>query len=517
MYIYYIGNFTQPHCTEVHLAKTLEDMDHKVIRAQENELAEQWAGDLLTNKPDLVLYTRTWGDFVLLRDIEYLRANGITTASYHLDLYVGLARKYLHQGRSLEEILRTDPFWQTDYVFTPDGDRNSAKVFAANGVKHYYIKPGVFKDECKSALKPAEDKMIDVLFVGGGDYPGSPHGYGHPEWPYRDQLIQWLSGTYGERFTKYGHPQPTVRNEALNELYASARVVVGDSVCLDFKHENYWSDRVYETIGRGGFIIHPCIKGMDQEFTDGENIVFYKFGEWDELKAKVDHFTNPENEAERQRIQQAGQAYVRDHCTYHNRLQQALAIIGRPGNQIIIDEAATIDWSKIEAAAKNIDNISAKKINLGAGREPDLGPDWVNVDLLPGEGIDVTANLLHFPYPFDSDSAEYIKAIDLLEHLPNYTPDYRPTVIAFVEECHRILKPGGELHIQVPHFASPNMWIDPTHVRGFDPKSFDYFDPTTDFGTWYGYYSECKFRVTCEVQTWPDGAPNNLTFRMVKI
>jgi SAM-dependent methyltransferase len=165
------------------------------------------------------------------------------------------------------------------------------------------------------------------------------------------------------------------------------------------------------------------------------------------------------------------------------------------------------------------------KINLGAGSEPnDPNLGWVNVDHLDLPGIQVVHNLLNLPYPFDDGSASYIKAIDLLEHLPNYTPDGRPTVIAFVEECHRILNYGGILNIQVPHWASPNMWIDPTHVRGFDLKSFDYFDPDKDFGKWYGYYSNKKFRVRAELsimENQPDtennGKPSNLTFSMVKL
>jgi SAM-dependent methyltransferase len=511
MTIYYIGNFTQKHCTEVHLALTLEQLGHTVIRAQENELGSQWAGDIVVGGGvDLVLYTRTWGDYVQPQDIAYLRENGITTASYHLDLYVGLERKYLHQGRSLAEILKTDPFWQTDYVFTPDGDPKSQAVFKANGVRHHYIRPGVYKGECE-LVEPEAGKMQDVLFVGGGDYPGSPLGYGHPEWPYRDRLIEWLRNTYGERFKKYGHPNETVRNAELNQLYANAKVVIGDSVCLDFKHTNYWSDRIYETIGRGGFIIHPYIKGLEREFTDGKNIIFYEYGNWAQLKQLIDHWTDPVNEDERIEIRNASFELVKANSTYTNRLQEALGIIGDPTELIVPIEAIVPTPAGLEPQR------SAKKINLGCGREPDLGEDWCNVDLLDGPGVDVTTNLLHFPYPFAGRSAEYIKAIDLLEHLPNYTPDYRPTVIAFVEECHRILQPGGTLFIQVPHFASPNMWIDPTHVRGFDPKSMDYFDPTTDFGTWYGYYSDCKFKVTCEVQNLSSGTPNNLKFTMVKV
>lgn len=477
MKIAYVGNFTQAHCTEVHLAQTLENLGHIVTRLQENGFTADELGNILAQgNYELFLFTRTWGETVTLEHLSQLRERQIPSASYHLDLYVGLSRKYLHGNNSLEQMLQTDPFWRTDFVFTPDGDPKSQAVFEANGVNHVYIKPGVFKPEC--VMSKSTGYKYDVLFVGGGDKLGSPHIYGHPEWNYRNELIQWLYDTYDDRFTKFGHPQETIRNDKLNQLYADTKVVVGDSVCLDgFKHTYYWSDRVYETIGRGGFLIHPYIKGLEEEFTDGETIVFYEYGNYEQLKEKIDYYL--EHDKEREKIRRAGQKLVKTKATYDDRMKQMIAII--------------------EGAENSTSQHSAPiKINMGAGGEPDTEAGWVNVDHLSLPGIQVVHNLLNFPYPFKNEVADYIKAIDLLEHLPNYTPDGKPTTVAFVEECHRILQTGGILYIQVPHWASPNMWIDPTHVRGYDPKSMDYFDPDTDFGKWYGYYSECKFKVSVE-------------------
>lgn len=155
------------------------------------------------------------------------------------------------------------------------------------------------------------------------------------------------------------------------------------------------------------------------------------------------------------------------------------------------------------------------KINLGAGSEPT--PGWVNTDWLQMPGIDKVFNLLQFPWPFDDNVADEILARDVIEHMPNFTAGGQSTPIEFVRECWRILQPGGKLFMTTPHWASPNMWIDPTHVRGFDVKSFDYFDPDTDFGKWYGYYSaDRKFTVSCNLTHMPDGSPSNVEFTMIK-
>ena len=149
------------------------------------------------------------------------------------------------------------------------------------------------------------------------------------------------------------------------------------------------------------------------------------------------------------------------------------------------------------------------KINLGAGEDQFEG--YVNVDYLDLPGIDVVHNLLQFPYPFEDGIAEKIAAVDVLEHLPNFTKDDKPMVLAFIEECHRILKPGGELYIQTPGYRAEFLWQDPTHVRGFHVKTMDLFDSDTDYGKTNGYYSEAKFMVRAE-----ELENHNLRFWMLK-
>jgi SAM-dependent methyltransferase len=473
MKIAYVGNFTQQHCTEVHLALTLEKLGHEVTRIQESTGREPRDWVTQVKGHDLFLYTRTWGNMVEMADLELIRQWGIPSASYHLDLYVGLKR---------EDGLDDDPFWRTDYVFTPDGSPEASAVFKAKSINHFYMKPGVFEDECYMAARDGGVKHT-VLFVGGGSATGEGPQYGHTEWPYRGQLIKFLKDTYRQRFSKFGWPDPTIRNAELNQLYADTNIVVGDSLCLNFTRPYYWSDRVCETLGRGGFMIHPYIKGMEEEFTDGEHLVYYEYNDWDGLKEKIDYYL--EHPDERERIRRAGHERVKEVATYTHRLDLMLSIIfpvpdkPEPGPDAVPTPSSGPE--------------SGLQISLGAGSEPEEG--FVNVDMVELPGIDVVHNLSKYPWPFEDDAASYIKAKDVIEHMPNYTDDGRPGVIAFIEECHRILQPGGRIWIQTPHWQSKYLWIDPTHVRGFDEQSFDFFDPDTDFGRATGFYSPAKFSV----------------------
>ncbi len=149
------------------------------------------------------------------------------------------------------------------------------------------------------------------------------------------------------------------------------------------------------------------------------------------------------------------------------------------------------------------------KIHLGAGTE--ILEGYINTDIIDLPGIDKVFNCMDYIWDFEDDSADEIKAKDLIEHLPSHDRYYNNSIILFIEECHRILKPGGLLWIQTPGWDADFLWIDPTHVRGFDRRSFDIFDPDTDFGKSTGFYSDAKFKVEAEVLE-----NKNLIFRMYK-
>ena len=105
-----------------------------------------------------------------------------------------------------------------------------------------------------------------------------------------------------------------------------------------------------------------------------------------------------------------------------------------------------------------------KKLNLGCGR--DIRQGWINLDIKELPGVDVAHNVEDLPLPFDDQSFDEILARDILEHI-----DYIPVL----KELHRILKGGGQLAIQVPHFTSVDNFIDPTHRCQFSIQTFDFF------------------------------------------
>jgi SAM-dependent methyltransferase len=65
--------------------------------------------------------------------------------------------------------------------------------------------------------------------------------------------------------------------------------------------------------------------------------------------------------------------------------------------------------------------------------------------------------------PFATASVDRIYVVHLLEHLPDFLP--------LVAECHRLLRPGGILHVMSPWWRHVNAVADPTHVRYLDVQT----------------------------------------------
>lgn len=311
--IAFLGNFRprtalgEPFSTESHMAATYELLGHTVLRLQEDEVCKADIPGLCERfKADLFHWTCTWhtdaeGGFRMLGG---LRALGIPSLGHTLDLFVGLERAVW---------LDVDPWFRTDFFFSADGGHQ--EVFAAKGINHFWMLPGVYAPECYLA-EPDPALAQDVIFVGS-------YGY-HKQWPYRKQLIDWLKATYGSRFTHFDHGSG-LRGHCLNRFYASTKIVIGDSCNPGFIQKAYWSDRCPETLGRGGFLIHPFVPGMEQHFKDRAHFVCYRFGDFAQLKTLIEYYLT--NDDDRERIRRAGLDHVKAYHTYTHRVQAMLEIV----------------------------------------------------------------------------------------------------------------------------------------------------------------------------------------------
>ncbi|MEH2295226.1 methyltransferase domain-containing protein [Nostoc sp.] len=132
-----------------------------------------------------------------------------------------------------------------------------------------------------------------------------------------------------------------------------------------------------------------------------------------------------------------------------------------------------LDQQKLDNKNKEIDTMnnsnsstSSKviRVDLGCGTHKEEG--FIGVDVIAGDQVDVIADLNgHFPFP--DNSVGFIKAHDIIEHLPDR--------IHTMNEIWRICKPDAIVYISVPSTDGRGAFQDPTHVSFWNLNSFMYY------------------------------------------
>lgn len=334
MRIVQIGNFEPEYSTENEILDALLRRSHDVSTLQEQD-AFGWKilnADLASagERPDMIVWTSTisLNDQVDFRYqyqmLDLARRFGVPTVAVHLDRWWGLDRE--HQ---LDR-----PFFACQYVYTADGGHQ--EQFRSKGINHFWMPPAISERWCQPGT-PKPEYDCDVVFVGGW------RDYGHKEWTHRRQLVEFLSETYGDRFLALPRRnQPAIRGLELNDVYWSAKVCVGDS-CLVPKPDgspmtHYCSDRIPETVGRGGYLLHPAVEGITPFG------VFYKgawpvcdywdgLGEWDSLRHRIDEeLETGEWGSEENRLNRI--EFMKKRHTYTVRMGQVLDAVADGGREI---------------------------------------------------------------------------------------------------------------------------------------------------------------------------------------
>lgn len=130
------------------------------------------------------------------------------------------------------------------------------------------------------------------------------------------------------------------------------------------------------------------------------------------------------------------------------------------------------------------------KLNIGSGKE--FLSECINIDIneicKPDIILDISKPIT-FPLikkskrfgdvNFTENQFEYIKAYDVLEHIPDLTQAMTNIL--------KLLKTGGLLDINVPYDLSYGAWQDPTHVRTFNEHSWKYYTQWAWYIGWRDY------------------------------
>lgn len=327
MKVVYRGNFLPDHgtpgetgddnirwSTECQIAWTLEAMGHEVVRAQEFRSDHTGVHEDVTwesvlgaaDGADLFLWTQTHnvdpeGGY---RALDALRAMRVPSVSFHLDLYWGLER----QAQIMEQ-----PFWRTDLVITADGGHDEG--FARNGIRHHWMPPAIYRPDAVQGAPSENYRQWPIIFVGSYPYPHPTHTEA------RRQIVTNLQSHFAPQFRHY---RTGVRRKELCDLYASVRVVVGDS-CHAGQVPLYWSERLPEALGRQAFLVHPYVPGIEEWYKDGEHLRVFEAGDMGQMLDLVKWgMAHPEDA---DRIAAAGRELVLSRDCYEHRLTEMFDLV----------------------------------------------------------------------------------------------------------------------------------------------------------------------------------------------
>lgn len=283
--ILYLGNFSNKFSdtTEKHIVAAFQNLGHEVICYNEKDFDIE---KILAVKPDLFFFHKG-GEMVgvpLPMLIELLNKLTCKKVCWYFDK--------VYEGR--EHWMDTvTPF--VDHMFLTDGSfirrRNFKNMHLLNqGIGTANTTPGTYQDYLAT----------DIAFTGSV--------YGE-----RAAWAQSIKEVYGDKFKIFNYSF----GKNLCDLCASTKIFVAPRYPQD---DHYWSSRVYMILGSGGFIIHPRLEGLKEEFEENKHLVMYKHG--GELKEKIDYYL--EHKEERKKIQQAGYEHCVANYTYDHRVKKLL-------------------------------------------------------------------------------------------------------------------------------------------------------------------------------------------------
>ena len=141
-------------------------------------------------------------------------------------------------------------------------------------------------------------------------------------------------------------------------------------------------------------------------------------------------------------------------------------------------------------------------VELGCGNNRRDMDQWVNIgiDSVKGDVVDHVIEMGFEKIPLEDDSVDLVNAYDVLEHIPKQVCMLdgdklvkKLPLIYLMNDVYRILKDGGEFHIEVP-YSDQGYRRDPTHVTRLSEDWHHYFQSDDNL-----YYDQgivtCNFKL----------------------
>ncbi len=126
------------------------------------------------------------------------------------------------------------------------------------------------------------------------------------------------------------------------------------------------------------------------------------------------------------------------------------------------------------------------RLDLACGQNKREG--FLGVDVVQLPGVDLVYDLDSYPYPWEDSSVSELHCSHFIEHVSD--------IKSFMEECYRILSPGGLMTVVAPYYSSVRAFQDFTHVRPVSEVTFQYFNQDWLKAAGLSHYGvKCNFAI----------------------
>ncbi|MHB1091308.1 methyltransferase domain-containing protein [Thiobacillus sp.] len=113
-----------------------------------------------------------------------------------------------------------------------------------------------------------------------------------------------------------------------------------------------------------------------------------------------------------------------------------------------------------------LDGLGEVVLELGCGPDKKL-TDAIGIDAINYEGVDIVGDVFDVLSHFPEQSVDSVYSFHFFEHIADLQE--------LLDDIARVLKPGGNLEVVVPHFSNPYFYSDPTHKTFFGLYTFCYY------------------------------------------
>lgn len=294
----------QSNDDEGSIAYALEKLGHSVIRIPER--IDCPSGQNAVQCADLVLFHH-WANAW-----EYLPQIKCPKVFWYFDRV-----RWNDPGLELRNRMRETWMQRTlplvDLAFCTDGDwvakhPNSNLIQLSQGADERVVGRGI--SNC--------GELPSILFA------GSVKGVGQPRVEFKEFLqTHWGKVDEDTGLFQFNHIEKGIYGRSLADRIAANRIVVAPHTPVT---DRYWSNRVYITLGFGGFLLHPYTAGLKEEFRNGYDLVMYH--DLHDLKDLIDYYLTDSGMTKVVKsIQLSGLETVKSKYLYRHRCQRLIQTV----------------------------------------------------------------------------------------------------------------------------------------------------------------------------------------------